>query len=181
MSDTQVGQIITGDYHRDAIHVAIFPVVAAQILSPGEHVGFIDCDTIGRCSKTIGIVDPFLRDPVPAGVRFYLFLYPNTVTGMRHHWSHPAFDGQAEPPESDSHRERAESLIRRFAEECGVSYQGMIEIATDHNESGEYARQDSERYKDIDWGTWPDFWRAFSTITGIAVDDDESCPFTCSC
>ena len=39
----------------------------------------------------VGIVDPFLKEPVEPGERFYIFLFPNTVTGLRHVWTHPAF------------------------------------------------------------------------------------------
>jgi len=94
MSDSvQLGKIIEGDAFRDAIHIAVAPVTAAHCLSPGEHVGLIgDGDKVSdTAEKMIGIVDPFLRRAVAKGERFYLCLYPNTVTGMRHMWTHPAF------------------------------------------------------------------------------------------
>ncbi|MFO0822607.1 MAG: hypothetical protein U0792_05710 [Gemmataceae bacterium] len=39
----------------------------------------------------VGIVDPFLREAVRPGQRFWLFMYPNTVTTLRHEWTHPAY------------------------------------------------------------------------------------------
>ncbi len=95
MSDVKIGQLITGDAQRDAIHVAIAPMVAAQRLLPGQHVTINEegLATLGYI-KGVGVVDPFLQYAVEAGQRFYLFLYPNTVTSLRHEWTHPAFDNE---------------------------------------------------------------------------------------
>lgn len=91
----QLGQLIEdGDRRRDAVHIALAPVTAAVALAPGEHVGLIEQGNVelaGPCDRNIGIVDPFLAADVEPGQRFWLFLYPGTVTGMRHVWSHPEF------------------------------------------------------------------------------------------
>jgi hypothetical protein len=85
--DLGLGKLIIGEAHRDAVHVAVAPVVAQENLSPGDHV---DANG-GWAGERVGIVDPFLREPVRKGDRFWLFLYPGTVTGLRHMWTHPAF------------------------------------------------------------------------------------------
>jgi len=63
---------------RDAVHVAVIPILALREMRPGERL-------------QNGIVDPFLAAPVPAGSWFYLCLYPGTVTSLRHVWAHPNF------------------------------------------------------------------------------------------
>jgi hypothetical protein len=95
----RLGQLIKdGDRRRDAIHIAVAPVTAAEVLRPGQHVGLVrpgDLEAVGPCDKPLGIVDPFLPGPVEPGQRFWLFLYPNTITGLRHVWTHPAFTAAA--------------------------------------------------------------------------------------
>ncbi|HJZ56553.1 MAG TPA: hypothetical protein VKE74_16425 [Gemmataceae bacterium] len=96
----KLGELITdGDRRRDAIHIAVAPVMAGEDLGPGWHVGFVrpgDTETVGTSDRPIGLVDPFLKQPVNRGERFWLFLYPNTITGLRHVWTHLAFQSQSE-------------------------------------------------------------------------------------
>lgn len=103
----QVGKLIDGREERDAIHIAVAPVFAAEELSPGQHVGLVEAgntELAGPCKTPLGIVDPFLTSPVPRGARFWLFLYPNTITSLRHDWTHPVFA-----------RAEVESYARRHA------------------------------------------------------------------
>jgi hypothetical protein len=91
----RLGQLIEdGDRRRDAIHIAVAPVTAGERLTPGQHVGLVredDPEMVGPCEHTIGVVDPYLTAAVEPGRRFWLFLYPGSITGLRHVWTHPAF------------------------------------------------------------------------------------------
>ncbi len=91
----RLGHIIQdGDRRRDAIHIAVAPVTAAVRLVPGQHVGLVqegNVELVGPCDQPIGVVDPFLTTEVEPSQRFWLFLYPGTITALRHVWSHPAF------------------------------------------------------------------------------------------
>lgn len=116
MSSTiPLGKLASEDAGRDAIHIAVAPVVAAATLAPGDHVG-VEAD--GRASKTskhIGIVDPYLKASVKPGDRFYLCLYPNTITSLRHHWVHPAFKEEAPPAKADFDKAESEAWLREYA------------------------------------------------------------------
>lgn len=94
METPSLGKLITGNVGRDAIHVAIAPVTAGEDLRPGERVGFVaGCTSVvySMWAGAVGIVDPFLTQLVKKGERFWLCLFPGTVTSLRHQWTHPSF------------------------------------------------------------------------------------------
>lgn len=102
MDTPELGKLLPGDERRrDAIHVAIAPATALTRLKPGEHVGIAsfkdgEAQVDNLAGAVVGIVDPFLTDDLQAGDRFWLLLYPKSITTLRHYWSHPAFSLQAQ-------------------------------------------------------------------------------------
>lgn len=116
-----LGQIIEDTAERDAIHIAIAPVVAAGRVYPGQHVALLGNGPQVAAvlptdpNRPIGIVDPFLTHPVEAGTKFYLFLYPQTVTGLRHEWTHPAFDAA---PDKISHKSGWQPMNKKHSFYC---------------------------------------------------------------
>jgi hypothetical protein len=172
-----LGTIIGDGEKRDAIHLAVDPVEALERLHPGEEVELQSGRAVrSKKGKGLGIVDPFLTVPVQPGQRFWLVLHPRTVTSLRHVWSHPAFPDTADAPLP--HRDAVE-LIRRTADEAGLTYDEMLAAAKSHAATGEYLCQG---------GRWEgmsvddDFWDAYETVTGEKVDEnDRGGIFTCSC
>lgn len=82
---------------RDAVHIAVMPVMADTMLRPGQRVAishFFNGTPVvsAKFNKTIGIVDPFLRVPVMRGQCCWLWLDPGSITSLRHEWTHPGVD-----------------------------------------------------------------------------------------
>lgn len=102
----KLGTIPAIHEQRDAVHVAIIPMVAGERLAPGASVRrsttradqALACDPTGN--DCIGVVDPFLIAAVPAGSRFWLCLHPGSITSLRHDWTHPAFGPTLTGPQS---------------------------------------------------------------------------------
>ncbi len=101
MSDVKLGHLIETPQQRDAVHVAVAPVVAGEHLQPGDHVGIVDGEAILDAVNTIGVVDPFLRRQVDTGESFWLFMYPGSIKGLRHNWEHPLLDAPTESVKED--------------------------------------------------------------------------------
>lgn len=99
MSDAvaTMGTILPDDVGgRDAMHVAVIAATAAHKLAPGQHVGVIgEGVSVGVSADPVGIVDPFLEESVKLGQRFWLYLYPRSITSLRHNWTHPKFPDNA--------------------------------------------------------------------------------------
>jgi hypothetical protein len=118
-----IGKLLDARAQRDAIHIAVAPLVAAFPLHPGQHVGLTkDGQAAPRVDGAIGIVDPFLRSAVKAGDRFFIFLYPNTATGLRHVYTHPVLDSK-----EVADRAASEKWLREFAKEYFSGYDERTE------------------------------------------------------
>lgn len=166
MSETILGSAPAEGASRDAIHVAVIAVLADRKLMPGQRMEH-------------GIVDPFLTTPVNAGERFWLVLFPNTITSLRHEWLHPAFPLAARP-DLTGHQK----WMRRWASEhMGHDYYGDdTRLSEDTSyamaiEAGRTLRlgpyEDAREHIDSEW------WGHWEAITGEAGQRDGY--FSCSC
>jgi hypothetical protein len=97
-----LGSEPAADARRDCVHVAVAPVVAAHHLRAGQHVGILADGRASSDAYPIGVVDPFRKDPIWGGDKFWIFIFPGTVTSLRHCWTHPAF--VVKVPESKEHQ-----------------------------------------------------------------------------
>ena len=80
-----LGTIIDDTQKRDAIHLAVEPIVSVDDwLKPGDHVGLVEGGASANAKKFIGIVDPFLNEPVARGEWFWLVVYPRVINSLRH-------------------------------------------------------------------------------------------------
>ncbi len=169
MSDTlKIGQLITDEQQRDAVHMAIVPVVASQKLLPGEHVSFSEgkayASRIGL-QEAIGIVDPFLKRGPGIGDRFWLFLYPGSITSLRHDWTHPSF--QDEGPKSE--KLKAKIQIESFAKSLGVDYDELMEHASDYVRDDDNCWCEGGRFESV--SVPKDFWKNYEAVTGVALPE----------
>ena len=77
---------------RDAIHLAVYPVVAACNIEPGDDIGINENGLASPYAESLtGIADPFIGHTIMKGERFWLVVYPRQIRSLRHVWEHPAF------------------------------------------------------------------------------------------
>lgn len=196
MSDVWLGKAPPMGAGRDATHVAVVPAVASEELRPGTHVGVYGNG--GRASiwaePHIGIVDPYLATPVKPGERFYLCLYPRSVTGLRHVYTHPALDDEDDVKVAES-----EKWLRNFIASADCpGYDTVIAAAVgDHhkNDGGDNGYTcseladygDGEKYlhfggRDAHGEIPPEFWDHVEIVTGRPIPNDKRAKhFSCSC
>jgi hypothetical protein len=86
-----IGTLLTpGQEKRDAVHLPVLHVLAAEQLSPNQDIGILkDGQASAFADVLIGKVDPFLKTIVPRGAGFWMVLYPSRITSLRHVWRHP--------------------------------------------------------------------------------------------
>jgi hypothetical protein len=182
-----LGTIIGETEARDAIHLAVEPVVAVHPLKPGEDVGFVD-GGVGVCANPVGIVDPFLKQRVKAGERFWLVVYPRQITSLRHVWSHPAFDDQS-ARKVDDKETTLKTASKRWLDDYAAN------LIVDLDDLIYHAREYVEDKRNGGWGNFwieggrfegvslpEEFWDHFERYTGEKVTQNErGYFFSCSC
>jgi hypothetical protein len=185
----KLGNLITDEQGRDAVHIAVAPVIAGEILGPGDHIGFIgNAYTVGTIIsgvKPIGIVDPCLTKPIMQGQKFYMFLYPNTITSLRHEWTHPEFEREDEIAELEptffklQGTADAEKWISDFAENIGSDYDEIMYGAAEYLGRGEYL----VRGGTFEGESIPDeFWKNYEIVTKKQIPESDRGTFlSCSC
>lgn len=198
----ELGVILTGNEGRDAVHIAIAPVIASHRLAPGSHVGFVTGSTIevtASADETIGIIDPLLQRHIAKGERCWLWLYPKSITTLRHVWSHPAFKEETselatleqdgvivrEQITGIATRERIAAIERltSFAKNdcCGASYQELIDAANNWLDNGEHWYGPNHAFSGGE-SIYSEFWNDYETATGRRVmSRNREDFFTCSC
>lgn len=193
-----LGTLIDEHQKRDAIHLAVEPVVAGEDLNPGQDIGLGEdgraYNTLSFCQgKHLGIVDPFLSkfDVVIQSERFWMVIYPQQITSLRHVWEHPDIPDY----KFGTDTERAEEFMKSFnwlenyAKSLGnYSSSDLVEAAKefiDYDERflGNVLNEDDSIYKDFDGiRSKEEFWIHFEIVTGIKVPDDKRQNFfACSC
>jgi hypothetical protein len=172
-----------GQGARDAVHIAVAPVVAGEQMAPGS---WAKLNEEGEAVRTpgplfaVGIVDPFLDTGPQAKQRCWLYLMPGSITSLRHDWAHPAFPVMKISVATgvDAEAAKSELWLREFAENHGVGYSELVRAA----ESG-----DTSAVCFTTTDTWaaqqPDFWEHVENVTGKRFTEDhrENTYFSCSC
>ena len=181
MSNDLLGKLIEGEETRDAIHVALCPAVAEIALQPGQHVSSDGRPlTLGN-AKPVGIVDPFLTSRVQPGEKFWIVLYPNTITSLKHVWEHPAFDEQVAEAPLPKNKESI-AWLEGFAAEVGVSYETLISAAEDFEKNG---RLHCLNYDTLDvvWEKSAEMWKHLRNVVDFEITDSDNTDtfFRCAC
>lgn len=179
-----VGNLIDASAGRDAIHLAVEPVIAGVALSAGERIGLKDGKaTSNRGVEILGVVDPFLTELVRPGQRFWMVLLPRTITALRHVWDHPSFTPEPAMHEADK-KSASEVWMRKWAmEHVSYDYYGdggnlgeqeaydfAIRAGHEHHIGPHESARD---YIDNEW------WAHWEIITGDRGERDSY--FSCGC
>jgi hypothetical protein len=182
-----MGAILPDDVGgRDAVHVAVIAMFAGEDLHPGQDVGYNGTIKDGHyvaypiMDKFVGIVDPFIKGYVKKGEKFWLFLYPRTITGLNHLWTHPEFDESATGLySSPSKKAASEKWIDDWAGQYGLRASKMIEEAKNWIDHGDHFSMGGT----FEGEYVPDeFWDHYEVVTGKKVDrSDRESFFSCSC
>jgi hypothetical protein len=185
-----MGTILSDDVGgRDAVHVAVIAVQAGEKLAPSSDVSLSDGSAYST-GDHVGIVDPFLTTLVMPGQRFWLYLYPRTITGLRHSWTHPAFpDENIAPATTDkidaAQKAASEQWLRNFVfnSDC-PGYHDVMAAAEQVADGNNPAWDSSYLYfsgEDAHGEIPSEFWDHVSIVLGKEIKGPKPTHFSCSC
>jgi hypothetical protein len=173
-----LGTLIDDTQKRDAIHLAVEPVVAGELLMPGDDINVAGgVAKLARRGEGLGIVDPFLRADVQKGQRFWFVMKPRQVRSLRHVWTHPAFED--EPEVARAPVGPSQAYIDQLAGDLGMDSDELIFAAKNYVDYDEYLNHGPR----FDGESIPyEFWEHFEAVTGRKVPEDKKSSFLgCSC
>ena len=185
--EVNLGKLPDKDAKRDAAHVAYIPVVSLTDLNPGEKVhAYFNSDNgyfeaFAREKYPTGIIDPFLMEPVKAGQLVYVVLFPNTITDMAHHWSHPAFPDRYKCETDFKKLKEAKDFIRSFAEELDITFEEALNAGDEYLAMGVFLILNYDTPEFVS-DLAPSYWDAWSILRKRPIPQDtDGSPFSCSC
>lgn len=135
-----MGTILQKDMPRDAVHIACAAVLASCRLLPGQHIGLLPDGRATTGIEACGIVDPYLRQTIEEGERFWLFLYPGSITSLKHLWTHPAFAADQVAPAKD--KATSEAWLRDFIKNADCPDYETVMAAIDGTLEGNPSPED---------------------------------------
>lgn len=181
-----LGMKIGHQEKRDAIHLAVEPVTAGEELKAGQHIGLRNGKAylehnLAQDARCLGIVDPFLTEPLKPGERFWFIVYPRQITSLRHVWSHPAFPMVADldrhdPVVMSQAKQWVEAYAPTIHEE--LNYETLMAGARDYLKYGDYL-MDGGKYEGCSVND--EFWERFEIIEGPVSNEKKGSFFSCSC
>ena len=180
-----IGQKLTGNENRDAIHFALACVKAANDVVPGEHVKYNKEDnTISSCAlitmdNPTGIVDPFLKEIVRKDEYCWLFLYPQTITSLRHQWSHPSFPTEENRITNEEIKNLSEQWLRMYINGYSGNYEDVMKAIEEKDSACFSCDLDYEHFSNKD----SDFWKHVEIVLGKKLSDEhkDAVSFRCAC
>lgn len=181
-----LGTFLDAKAKRDAVHIALLPVVSSEEwLSAGYPIRIVygtenEVKSVpSRISQ--GVVDPFLTHIIKKGDRFWMFLNPGTIQGLRHEWHQPEIDNRIVPVNE------SEDWLRRFADKWNFNYNEMISAAASPHED-EYGNYITAQGKDLhsraELGKdYELFWYHIQRLTAKTFDEEhkQKLSWSCSC
>jgi hypothetical protein len=143
-------------------------------------------DQVERRGPVIGIIDPFLQTiaGLAKGARVWLWLYPGTITGLRHDWTCPAVDEvqkAAEAAKVAATKEEHEKWLRDFAVRNKLSYDELVKEAA--STGGYVVSSDGNFPYSLDHDEREQFWEHLEAMTDKTFNAHhrQSIVWSCSC